>query len=413
MKKRILFIGLVWPEPKSSAAGSRMMQLLSVFTDLGWEVSFASAAASSEYMADLESYDISVKEIKLNHSSFDDYIIDLQPSIVIFDRFMTEEQYGWRVAEHCPDAIRILDSEDLHFLRKARRKAIAAGLSIDSADLYTDDARREIASILRCDLTIIISRFEFEILCDQFNISPQILHYLPFLSKEISANISAGWNPFNSRTGFIFIGNFHHEPNRDAVIYLKRSIWPHFRKALPDGQIKIYGAYMPQSIVQLHSTKDGFLIVGRADDASEAIGDARVMLAPLRFGAGLKGKLLESMQLGTPSVTTRVGAEGMTGGLQWNGFITDDPVLFAAAAVELYSNEQVWKSASEKSIELHNRQFLGIKYIPDFIQKLSAISDNLQSHRQLNFIGSILRHSSNNATRYMSKWIEAKNETGI
>ncbi|SPZ87777.1 Uncharacterized protein conserved in bacteria [Sphingobacterium multivorum] len=119
-EKKVLFIGLVWPEPTSSAAGFRMMQLIETFINRSYQITFASAAAKSPYSAPLQSLGIQEQTIVLNSNSFDEFIAQLKPDIVVFDRFMVEEQYGWRVAQHCPNALRVLDTEDLHFLRQAR-----------------------------------------------------------------------------------------------------------------------------------------------------------------------------------------------------------------------------------------------------------------------------------------------------
>ena len=113
----------MWPEPKSSAAGSRMMQLINVFLSEGYAITFASPCAKSENAFNLDSLGVTQKEIELNNSSFDDFISELKPDIVVYDRFMIEEQFGWRVVENCPEALRILDTEDLHCLRKGREQA--------------------------------------------------------------------------------------------------------------------------------------------------------------------------------------------------------------------------------------------------------------------------------------------------
>jgi O-antigen biosynthesis protein len=157
--KRILIIGFVWPEPKSSAAGSRMMQLIAFFKENGGKITFASTALQSEFSEEL--LDVDRKQIALNCSSFDEFVLELQPDLVLFDRFMTEEQFGWRVAEHCPNALRMLDSEDLHCLREARRLTV---LKNKPFNLNNDLAKREIASIYRCDVTLMISEFEIELL---------------------------------------------------------------------------------------------------------------------------------------------------------------------------------------------------------------------------------------------------------
>ncbi|MGK7369699.1 MAG: hypothetical protein ACNS64_05750, partial [Candidatus Halalkalibacterium sp. M3_1C_030] len=116
-----MILGFVWPEPNSSAAGQRMMKLIRLFRSQNWEVSFASAAAKSEYAVDLESRDIDCYEINVNSSEFDSLLQFLEPTVVLFDRFIMEEQFGWRVAEHCPKALRVLDTEDLHCLRRTRQ----------------------------------------------------------------------------------------------------------------------------------------------------------------------------------------------------------------------------------------------------------------------------------------------------
>ena len=120
--QHVLIIGFVFPEPNSSAAGGRMVQLISIFKQHSFDVTFASPAMDSDFMVDLESLCVAKKTIALNCSSFDVFVKELNPSIVLFDRFMMEEQFGWRVAENCPDALRLLDTEDLHCLRLARQK---------------------------------------------------------------------------------------------------------------------------------------------------------------------------------------------------------------------------------------------------------------------------------------------------
>jgi hypothetical protein len=131
MQPTLLIIGFVYPEPNSSAAGSRMLQLIQAFQDNDYRITLATTCKKSDNAFDLKSIGVTVVEIQLNHSSFDAFIKSLNPSIVLFDRFMTEEQFGWRVAEHCPDALRILDTEDLHCLRKARQKAFYSNKTIE------------------------------------------------------------------------------------------------------------------------------------------------------------------------------------------------------------------------------------------------------------------------------------------
>lgn len=146
---KLLVIGYVWPEPTSSAAGSRMMQLLDFFLKENYHITFATAARDSENKADLNSLGIQTERIKLNHPGFDILLEDLDPNIVLFDRFMMEEQYGWRVDKILPDAVKILDTEDLHFLRNARQLAFKENKNVANIYIDSDLAKREIAAIYR------------------------------------------------------------------------------------------------------------------------------------------------------------------------------------------------------------------------------------------------------------------------
>jgi glycosyltransferase involved in cell wall biosynthesis len=133
-------------------------------------------------------------------------------------------------------------------------------------------------------------------------------------------------------------------------------------------------------------------------------------LAPLRFGAGIKGKLLESMQCGTPSVTSSIGAESMNGELPWNGFITDNPAEFASKAVALYNDKSIWGLAQINGIAIIEKRYLKSDFISDFKEVICNLESNLKSHRLKNFIGSVLQHQSLQSSKYMSKWIEEKNK---
>jgi glycosyltransferase involved in cell wall biosynthesis len=404
----LLIVGFVWPEPNSSAAGGRMMQLISLFQVQGFQITFASPAQDSEFMVSLASYGVEKVHIELNDSSFDTFIQKLQPDIVVFDRFMIEEQFGWRVAENCPNAIRILDTEDLHCLRLARQKAFKENRIFQVVDLLEEAvARREIASVLRSDLSLMVSEYEMELLQSIFRIEKSLLFYLPLLVDQFEISPLS----FQQRQNFVFIGNFIHEPNWNAVQYLKETIWPLIRMQIPTAVLEIYGAYPSQKVFQLHNEKEGFLIRGRAENAKEVISNTRVLLAPLRFGAGIKGKLLEAMQYGTPTITTSIGAESMHGTLDWNGIIEDEPQQFADAAVQLYQEESLWLQSQENGFAIVKQRYLKELFEVEFAKQVSFLKLNLKNHRQNNFLGQMLSHHTMQSTKYMSRWIEEKNKT--
>ena len=402
--KHLVIIGTVFPEPNSTAAGKRMLQLIDFFQQEKFKVSFLSAASFSEHSFDLNSKEIEAYTIKLNDSSFENLIAELNPDIVVFDRFASEEQFGWKVSEICPNAVKILDTEDLHFLRKARETAFKQNRKLDDQDLLNDVFKREIASILRCDLSLIISEFEMDLLTEKFKIDKQILYYLP-LFAEVKPSLFS----FSERKNFISIGNFLHEPNWQTVLKLKKW-WPKIKSKLPEAELYIYGAYATQKALQLHNEREGFLIKGRVENVEKVFSESKVLLAPIPFGAGIKGKLLESMQYGLPNVTSTIGAEGMNGNLPWNGFVCDDENEFVEKSVSLYQKDSDWLPLQKKGFEIIEKRFKKEDFLPQFSERLDEMSNNLEEHRNANFLGQILQHHSLQSTKYLGKWIEEKNK---
>lgn len=398
--KHLVIIGLVIPEPASTAAGHRMMQLIQLFSENDYRITFLTASNNVEFSEKIE-----IQKIEINNESFDEKIRSLSPDVVLFDRYVTEEQFGWRVSESCPNAVKIIDTEDLHFLREARRKAFVEKRIVEKKDFINDVFVREIASILRCDLSLIISEFEYNLLVADFKINPNLLFYIPFLTESFDKSKTL----FEERKHFVSIGNFLHEPNWQTVLKLKQ-IWKSIKKQLPEAELHIYGAYTSQKVLELHNEKDGFLVKGRTDSVEYIFNQAKIILAPIPFGAGLKGKLWESMKFGLPNVTTSIGAEAMHGDLPWNGFIEDSDEVFVDRAVELYQNENLWSKSQENGYQILDSLFRKDLFADSFINKVSELMENLDNHRSENYLGKILQHHQLNSTKYMSRWIEAKNK---
>ncbi|MEO9891166.1 glycosyltransferase [Aurantibacter sp.] len=406
--KKLLIIAQNWPAPDYSAAGVRLMQLVTFFKIEGYKITIASTAEKREAF---NSDSVETVNINLNHDSFNGFVKELNPDVVLFDRFMSEEQFGWRVSENVPNAIKILDTEDLHSLRKSREEALITNL-VWTTDLWKSHelTKREVASILRCDLTLIISNFEIQLLEEVLPNCETLLLYLPFMVKTPSIQEIQRKPKFEERKDFLFIGFGGHSPNIDAINYLKKEIWPIIRKQLPSANLNVYGGNLPQKITELHSIKDGFLIKGWARDAHEVISNAKILLAPLRFGAGQKGKLLDAMLGGTPSITTSIGAEGMHNDLPWCGEIHDNSKAFAASAIKTYTNFKVWQEYQKNGQQILIENFDSEKLTKNLKIKTSNIQKNIITHRSNNFIGNLIQHQSMMGVKYMSKWIEEKNK---
>ncbi len=418
-----MIVGYVWPEPNSSAAGLRIAQLLASLRRAGYEVHFACAAALSEHQLDLASVDVTAHQVQLNCSSFDEFVAQLNPAVVIFDRFVTEEQFGWRVANTCPDALRILDTEDLHSLRAAREALLKAQLKkggdvgpvlANDADLFgamrqSDMILREVAAIFRCDLTLMISDKEISLLQEYFSVPSQLLYHLPFMVEPPHNE----WPDYSHRQHFVTIGNFRHAPNWDAVLWLKQSIWPLLRTKVPGAELHIYGSYPPKKATQLTNPKEKFFVKGWADDALQVVANARVLLAPLRFGAGIKGKLMDAMLTATPSVATAIASEAMAGDEPWPGAVANSASDFAQYAAQLYSQEPSWKTASQQAEKLLRAHYLRERLSPLWLAHLSQLRGDLVRHRRDNFLGAMFQYHAARSTEFMSRWIEVKSRVQL
>ncbi|MEB0045160.1 MULTISPECIES: glycosyltransferase [unclassified Pseudomonas] len=419
----VLVIGYVWPEPRSSAASGHVMQILEAFLQQGWKVTFSSPAGIGEHKADLAQLGIREVPIELNSSTFDVFVHELAPDIVLFDQFMMEEQFGWRVEQHCPNALRVLETSDLQSLRHARQQRLKERLKNSNdtdnfSELFapalreefelmaeTDLALREVAALYRCDLSLMISEVEIELLVEQFKLPRHLLHWCPLMVDPPTATPAS----FEDRAHFLSIGNFRHAPNWDAVLWMKTVIWPLIREQLPGAQLHIYGAYTPPKATALHNAAQGFHIMNWAEDALQVMSAARVCLAPLRFGAGIKGKIVDAMICGTPNVTTPTGAEAMHGEAAWPGAVTRTAREFADCAVQLYKDKTQWNQAQALGLELLLSRYQRHVHGPALIEKLLYCKEHMAQLRRNNFTGSMLRHHQHKSTQYMAQWIEAKN----
>ena len=405
MNSRILaIIAPHLPEPNSTAAGSRMMQLVRMFQEMDFEIHFCSTAAISpeKVIGDLKNLEL--KHIAVNDDVFDSWIKELQPDCVLFDRFYVEEQFHWRVKKSVPEARTILDTEDLHFLRKARQRAIMNDQPLDNLDFNHPDTYREIASIKRCDLSLIISTFEMNLLRETFSIQSETIFYLPLLHehrKEISRP------QFEETSDFVHIGNFKHAPNEDAIWQLKKHIWPAIRAKLPGVKLHIYGSYASQKHLQWHQPRDGFLVHGHAESVEQAFAGKRVLLAPLRFGAGLKGKIFDAMQHGVPVCTTQIGAEGIADKEIFCGLISGSKETFINNAIELYTSKSYWEQSQINGARLLRGAFEYSAFAKAFHQRIQILQSAPRSAKtfeehMLDFHG--LEH-----LKFKGKWIEEKN----
>jgi hypothetical protein len=334
-----------------------------------------------------------------NSSEAADVLKKLSPQLVIYDRFYSEEKFGWRARELWPESLQMIDTIDLHFLRGARQRAHLAGATVSEPgdEFFGEDFLREMASLHRADVSLVVSSYEAEWLSQQ-GLEKGRICYLPFSAKaEAQPKSQVG------RQGFCFLGNYMHAPNVDAVRWLESELWPALRKQMPDAELHLYGAYPPQSISQLHG-KNGIFSHGFVEDHREAISRHQVMLAPLRFGAGIKGKVLEAWATGTPVLGTPLAFESMGA-----GFAEFTDAAGFVDQIQALQNPDDWHKNVEKGRELLKSKFESEAIFKTFADFLAASFDGLPKIRK-SLTGRMLRHHGAQSLKYFSKWIEEKNK---
>ena len=314
-----LFLSSIWPEPGSSAAGVRTQALIRAFQrQWGYDVAFAAAARPNQYTEQLRSSGIATHSVGFNREGqLADVLSACRPDVVCFDRFIAEEAFSFRVRELVPNALRILDMQDMHALRRGRQALVEADRSIGLSDVlgHTPDASsavllRELAALHRSDLTLVCSPAEMELLQGEYAVPADKLCLASFFCTEAARDGASGEGSkvgqggqggqggfgygashgFGERAGFVTVGGFRHAPNVDGVGWLASELWPRIRASLPDdlralATMHVYGAYPTSGIQALHDPSRGLLVHGHAKSL-EVLASARLLLAPLRCTRG-------------------------------------------------------------------------------------------------------------------------------
>lgn len=423
----------IYPDPSASAAGVRTRFLLeSLAQDVEFgPIRYATGAAPKEndprqvnITQELKQHDIDVSYVPLNDSAKIEKYLQSMESIdmAVFDRFYAEEAYSFNIQKAYPKAALILDMQDMHSLRSGRQKLakewskkscqdpLACLSDVMAYRPSADDPHllRELASIHRSDLTLVCSPFELDLLTNLYNIpNSKVCLNSFFVPPPV---VSEGNKESNHE--FVFCGGFRHEPNVDAVRILL-ALWPRIRSELPTAKLHIHGAYCPPSISQCHKPAEGIYVHGFTESLQDIFQPRRILLAPLRFGAGIKGKIIDAWRAGMPVVTTPIGSEGMTlANGEFGGIVASTLDDFCHGIVDLANNPQVFQEEQQKACKVLSQLFV---HSDDNDYRWKSVRDrlmsarlNLEERRKSDYIRAMLWHSTARSTEYFSKWIELK-----
>lgn len=444
----LLYLLSYWPKKNHSAASERIFCHITHLLEGGFNVHVAADGPPPqdlelEFAPKLCTLPV-LERFKINDPNGINIIRAINPQVVLFDKYTTEEKYSWQVFHGAPEALRILDTVDLHWLRKGREV-----LSKKSPHRWTSEAHgwifdvgetieaardvflREMAAILRSDLALVVSDAERKILT-HFHFIDENQIILQSLGQTLPTENLGELKSFHERKDFYFVGHYQHPPNRDAINWLKKTLWPSIRRhflsentapqAKETPSLHIFSAGMSQEQKKsLHAPQEGFLVHGPVDNIP--FHSLRVNLAPLRSGAGIKGKITQGWSWGIPVVTTSIGAEGMTlesrnpshdkvdlgsQTLGFGGLIAANAEEIGMSSYHLYTTFELWHYCQSVGIEILQTKFCPKKNAEILRNTISNSLNRLSSLRQSRLLSAILQHESMRATEYFSRWIQLK-----
>jgi GT2 family glycosyltransferase/glycosyltransferase involved in cell wall biosynthesis len=267
-------------------------------------------------------------------------------SAVLISRHYIASQYTALVRTYAPNAKLIFDTVDLHFMREEREFELSGDTALKAQSVNTK--RQELELINQCDVTLVVSEFEKTLLTE----------LTPEATVEIVSNIhshSPERPGYEQREGILFVGGFRHPPNIDAIQWYATEVLPHIQQLLPGVKTSVIGSHMPEAIKALGS--EDLIMRGFVEDIEPELQRARVSIAPLRYGAGVKGKVNEAMNYGIPVVATACAVEGMHAQSGVDCLIAESGKGFAEAIAKVYRDAELWRKVSQGGIDNLNAHF--------------------------------------------------------
>jgi GT2 family glycosyltransferase/glycosyltransferase involved in cell wall biosynthesis len=341
-RKNILVIDHYIPSPDRDSGSLRMFQILKILRQLGHCVTFIpdNLARVMPYTGELQKRGIEV----VYHpyvKKLSDYLVShgFGFDVVVLSRCDFARKHIADVRLHAPQSRIIFDTVDLHFVREDSEARLTG--DPDARRKAQEKERLEHELIEQADETWVVSCLEQQLLQEK----------QPHKSIQVVSNIVdiPGSNrPFALRRDWLFIGGFQHRPNIDAVLFFAKEIYPLLSEHLRDAKFYIIGDKPPPEIAALATER--IVVAGLQRDVRPFFDSVKLSVAPLRFGAGVKGKINQSMAFGVPVVATSMAIEGMELKDREDILVADEPEAFASALIELYQSEELWTRLSENGI---------------------------------------------------------------
>jgi GT2 family glycosyltransferase/glycosyltransferase involved in cell wall biosynthesis len=348
--RRILIIDSTTCTPDQDAGSVTALEFMRIFLSMKCKITFI--PVDNYLLAGQYTHNLQKMGVECFYGPYItdvvDHLIALgdKYDVVLLYRVMAGGRFIDHIRRFCPRAYVIFDTVDLHYLRELREAELENDAAKKQAALKTK--KSELAIIQKADCTILLSEHE-RVEIEQ-EVSSARLVVIPLV-----LDIPGRHNGFSRRQGICFIGGFRHPPNIDAVIYFCSEVFPLTLHRNPSIIFYVIGSNVPRAILELES--DNVKVLGHVPDLADIFETVRLSVVPVRYGAGIKGKIGTSLSYGVPCISSSVGVEGM-GCIQDQGvFVADDPDSFAALLCDVYDDEHAWQEASDRGLNFVNNQY--------------------------------------------------------
>jgi O-antigen biosynthesis protein len=349
-QRHVLWIDASLPNAKRDAGSLRTLQLCKLLNDIGCSVDFVpnDRITPEDIIAEMASNGVCV----WTSSQFRTPPHFLRSNAkkythIIVSRHYVLEQWIELIKKYAPDAKLIFDSVDLHGIREQREASLNSSQSLVTEAKKT--LAKELELINQSNETWVVSDEE-----DRFLKSLSLTAPHRIISTVHS--VAPGRNSYRHRSGIIFVANFRHLPNADGIRWFAEEVWPLVKTENNMLELNVVGDYMKEELKADLKNSTGIHLLGPVDNLDELLNEHRMTIAPLRFGAGVKGKITQSLAHGLPVVTTSIGAEGIPEA-EKAMLIEDGPDAFANAICELYQNEEKWRALQSEGLRIAEAYF--------------------------------------------------------
>ncbi|MDH6592543.1 GT2 family glycosyltransferase/glycosyltransferase involved in cell wall biosynthesis [Variovorax sp. TBS-050B] len=351
--RRVLVLDYRIPRADNSAGELAMLGVLRDLVALGYGVVFMpnDMAPAPRHESVLRDLGVEVVTRESGFSGTRHFIERHGAEFGVFyvARFDVAESALSAIRTAAPTARVLFHAPDLHFLRERREaKLLGDRRAMARAE---ETRRRELAVMHACDHVVVVSPAEVPVLREALSDETPISIF-PVLYAPVEARVA----PYEARKDVFFLGGFGHKPNVSAVEWFVREVWPAVRASLPGACFHVIGADVPPGISALERVP-GVKVIGFVPDLAPVLSGYRVGVAPLLYGAGIKGKVAMTLGAGIPCVCTRIAAEGMGIEDGVHAMVTSDATGFAKAVIALYQDGSLWRRLSVHGQELVRARF--------------------------------------------------------